>query len=171
MVLACRKRRWTTLTSQPSTGWQPDWSGARAPTSCSLCDRGASSSTTGGRLFSVLWFYFQLVVSAVSQVEQVSRESERLQEETGGGAGGPCAHQRAGGGQGPSQREGPHRSPLSNMSNSQFADFFLDYFVLQMLLLHGQSCGLDVESVENMIRRHEEAEREARVIQERSEVS
>lgn len=39
-----------------------------------------------------------------------------------------------------------------------------------MLLLQGQDCGCDVESVENMIRRHEETEREAGVIQERSKV-
>ncbi|XP_076022140.1 spectrin beta chain, non-erythrocytic 5 [Genypterus blacodes] len=38
----------------------------------------------------------------------------------------------------------------------------------KMLLLQGQDCGSDVESVENLIRRHEETEREARVIQERS---
>ncbi|XP_073682671.1 spectrin beta chain, non-erythrocytic 5 [Garra rufa] len=37
----------------------------------------------------------------------------------------------------------------------------------KMLLLQGQGCGMDVESVENLIRRHEEMEREARVIQER----
>ncbi|KAI2654409.1 Spectrin beta chain, non-erythrocytic 5 [Labeo rohita] len=37
----------------------------------------------------------------------------------------------------------------------------------KMLLLQGQSYGVDVESVENLIRRHEEMEREARVIQER----
>lgn len=43
--------------------------------------------------------------------------------------------------------------------------------VLQMLLLHGQDCGFDVESVEILIRRHQETEREARVIQERSRVS
>ncbi len=40
-----------------------------------------------------------------------------------------------------------------------------------MLLLQGQGCGVDVESVENLIRRHEEMEREARVIQERGTVS
>ncbi|XP_027134554.1 spectrin beta chain, non-erythrocytic 5 [Larimichthys crocea] len=38
----------------------------------------------------------------------------------------------------------------------------------KMLLLQGQDCGFDVDSVENLIRRHEETEREARVIQERS---
>ncbi|XP_029350237.1 spectrin beta chain, non-erythrocytic 5 [Echeneis naucrates] len=38
----------------------------------------------------------------------------------------------------------------------------------KMLLLQGQDCGFDVESVENLIRRHEEMEREAGVIQERS---
>ncbi|AWP15961.1 putative spectrin beta chain non-erythrocytic 5 [Scophthalmus maximus] len=38
----------------------------------------------------------------------------------------------------------------------------------KMLLLQGQGCGSDVESVENLIRRHEETEREAGVIQERS---
>ncbi|KAA0711222.1 Spectrin beta chain, non-erythrocytic 5 [Triplophysa tibetana] len=37
----------------------------------------------------------------------------------------------------------------------------------KMLLLQGKDCGVDVESVENLIRRHEEMEREARVIQER----
>lgn len=42
---------------------------------------------------------------------------------------------------------------------------------LQMLLLQGQDCGSDVDSVENLIRRHEETEREAGVIQERSKVS
>ena len=40
-----------------------------------------------------------------------------------------------------------------------------------MLLLQGQDCGFDVDSVENLIRRHEETEREAGVIQERSKVS
>lgn len=40
-----------------------------------------------------------------------------------------------------------------------------------MLLLQGQDCGVDVDSVENLIRRHEETEREAGVIQERSKVS
>ena len=39
-----------------------------------------------------------------------------------------------------------------------------------MLLLQGQDCGLDVESVENRIKRHEETEREAGVIRERSKV-
>lgn len=43
--------------------------------------------------------------------------------------------------------------------------------VLQMMLLQGQGCGEDVESVENLIRRLEETEREVRVIQERGEVS
>ncbi|KAM7376448.1 hypothetical protein PAMP_006181 [Pampus punctatissimus] len=38
----------------------------------------------------------------------------------------------------------------------------------KMLLLQGQDCGFDVDSVENLIRRHEEMEREAGVIQERS---
>ncbi|XP_034432002.1 spectrin beta chain, non-erythrocytic 1 [Hippoglossus hippoglossus] len=38
----------------------------------------------------------------------------------------------------------------------------------KMLLLQGQDCGLDVESVENRIKRHEETEREAGVIWERS---
>ncbi|CAK6979040.1 spectrin beta chain%2C non-erythrocytic 5 [Scomber scombrus] len=38
----------------------------------------------------------------------------------------------------------------------------------EKLLLQGQDCGLDVESVENLIRRHEETQREAGVIQERS---
>lgn len=37
----------------------------------------------------------------------------------------------------------------------------------KMLLLQGQDCGVDVESVENLICRHKEMEREARVIQER----
>ncbi|XP_020497621.2 spectrin beta chain, non-erythrocytic 5 [Labrus bergylta] len=40
----------------------------------------------------------------------------------------------------------------------------------KMLLLQGQDCGVDVDSVENLIRRHEETEREAGVIQERSKV-
>ncbi|KAM6918067.1 spectrin beta chain, non-erythrocytic 5 [Lycodopsis pacificus] len=40
----------------------------------------------------------------------------------------------------------------------------------KMLLLQGQDCGFDVDSVENLIRRHEETEREAGVIQERSKV-
>lgn len=40
----------------------------------------------------------------------------------------------------------------------------------QMLLLHDQDCGCDVDSVENLIRRHEEIEREAGVIQERAMV-
>ncbi|XP_040917192.1 spectrin beta chain, non-erythrocytic 2 [Toxotes jaculatrix] len=38
----------------------------------------------------------------------------------------------------------------------------------EKMLLQGQDCGFDVESVENLIRRHEETEREAGVIQERS---
>uniref|UniRef100_UPI0037E8FE98 spectrin beta chain, non-erythrocytic 5 n=1 Tax=Semicossyphus pulcher TaxID=241346 RepID=UPI0037E8FE98 len=38
----------------------------------------------------------------------------------------------------------------------------------EKMLLQGQDCGLDVDSVENLIRRHEETEREAGVIQERS---
>ncbi|XP_056249803.1 spectrin beta chain, non-erythrocytic 5 [Seriola aureovittata] len=38
----------------------------------------------------------------------------------------------------------------------------------EKMLLHGQDCGFDVESVENLIRRHEETEREVGVIQERS---
>ncbi|XP_024910886.1 spectrin beta chain, non-erythrocytic 5 isoform X2 [Cynoglossus semilaevis] len=38
----------------------------------------------------------------------------------------------------------------------------------KILLLQGQGFGVDVESVENLIRRHEETEREAGVIQERS---
>uniref|UniRef100_A0A8C9YZ58 Spectrin, beta, non-erythrocytic 5 n=1 Tax=Sander lucioperca TaxID=283035 RepID=A0A8C9YZ58_SANLU len=38
----------------------------------------------------------------------------------------------------------------------------------KMLLLQGQDCGFDVDSVENLIRRHEETEREAGVILERS---
>ncbi|XP_053365454.1 spectrin beta chain, non-erythrocytic 5 isoform X1 [Clarias gariepinus] len=40
----------------------------------------------------------------------------------------------------------------------------------KILLLQGQGYGEDVESVENLIRRHEEMEREVRVIQERSTV-
>ncbi|KAF7704200.1 hypothetical protein HF521_021272 [Silurus meridionalis] len=40
----------------------------------------------------------------------------------------------------------------------------------KMLLLQGHCYGEDVESVENLIRRHEEMEREVRVIQERSTV-
>ncbi|XP_066510159.1 spectrin beta chain, non-erythrocytic 5 [Hoplias malabaricus] len=40
----------------------------------------------------------------------------------------------------------------------------------KMLLLQGQGYGEDVESVENLIRRHEETEREVRVIQERGNV-
>lgn len=40
-----------------------------------------------------------------------------------------------------------------------------------MLLLQGQDYGSDVDSVENLIRRHEETEREAGVIQERSKVT
>ncbi|XP_054470225.1 LOW QUALITY PROTEIN: spectrin beta chain, non-erythrocytic 5 [Anoplopoma fimbria] len=40
----------------------------------------------------------------------------------------------------------------------------------KMLLLQGQDCGSDVDGVENLIRRHEETEREAGVIQERSKV-
>ncbi|XP_030248101.1 spectrin beta chain, non-erythrocytic 5 [Sparus aurata] len=38
----------------------------------------------------------------------------------------------------------------------------------KMMLLQGQDCGFDVDSVENLIRRHEETEREAGVIQERA---
>ncbi|XP_047467733.1 spectrin beta chain, non-erythrocytic 5 [Mugil cephalus] len=38
----------------------------------------------------------------------------------------------------------------------------------KMLLLQDQDCGSDVDSVENLMRRHEETEREAGVIQERS---
>uniref|UniRef100_I3J096 Spectrin, beta, non-erythrocytic 5 n=1 Tax=Oreochromis niloticus TaxID=8128 RepID=I3J096_ORENI len=38
----------------------------------------------------------------------------------------------------------------------------------KMLLLQDQDCGCDVDSVENLIRRHEEIEREAGVIQDRS---
>ncbi|XP_068608001.1 spectrin beta chain, non-erythrocytic 5 [Brachionichthys hirsutus] len=38
----------------------------------------------------------------------------------------------------------------------------------KMLLLQGQDCGFDVDSVENLIRRNEETEREVWVIQERS---
>ncbi|XP_061631327.1 spectrin beta chain, non-erythrocytic 5 isoform X2 [Phyllopteryx taeniolatus] len=40
----------------------------------------------------------------------------------------------------------------------------------KMLPLLDQDCGVDVESVENLIRRHEETERESRVIQERSKI-
>lgn len=39
-----------------------------------------------------------------------------------------------------------------------------------MLLLQDQDCGCDVDSVENLIRRHEEIEREAGVIQDRAKV-
>lgn len=42
---------------------------------------------------------------------------------------------------------------------------------LQMLLLQGHGYGEDVESVENLIRRHEEMEREVRIIQEKNTVS
>ncbi|XP_056867453.1 spectrin beta chain, non-erythrocytic 5 isoform X2 [Takifugu flavidus] len=38
----------------------------------------------------------------------------------------------------------------------------------KMLLIQGQDCGLDLDSVESLIRRHEETEREVIVIQERS---
>ncbi|KAJ8289416.1 hypothetical protein GJAV_G00001060 [Gymnothorax javanicus] len=38
----------------------------------------------------------------------------------------------------------------------------------KMLLMRGLGCGLDLEAVENLIRRHEETEREVRVIQERA---
>lgn len=41
---------------------------------------------------------------------------------------------------------------------------------LQMLLLQSPDCGSDVDSVENLIRRLEEAEREAGIILERSKV-
>uniref|UniRef100_A0A3B4GB01 Spectrin beta chain, non-erythrocytic 5-like n=1 Tax=Pundamilia nyererei TaxID=303518 RepID=A0A3B4GB01_9CICH len=40
----------------------------------------------------------------------------------------------------------------------------------KMLLLQDQDCGCDVDSVENLIRRHEEIEREAGVIQDRAKV-
>lgn len=40
-----------------------------------------------------------------------------------------------------------------------------------MLLIQGQDCGLDLDGVESLIRRHEETEREVIVIQERSKVS
>lgn len=40
-----------------------------------------------------------------------------------------------------------------------------------MLLIQGQDCGLDLDSVESLIRRHEETEREVIVIRERSKVS
>ncbi|KAJ0009205.1 hypothetical protein NQD34_016620 [Periophthalmus magnuspinnatus] len=39
----------------------------------------------------------------------------------------------------------------------------------KMLLVQGQDCGSDVETVENLIRRHEETERETRVITERAQ--
>lgn len=39
-----------------------------------------------------------------------------------------------------------------------------------MLLLQNPDCGSDVDSVENLIRRHEETEREAGIIRERSKV-
>ncbi|KAJ8333342.1 hypothetical protein SKAU_G00422380 [Synaphobranchus kaupii] len=38
----------------------------------------------------------------------------------------------------------------------------------KMLLMRGLGCGQDLEAVENLIRRHEETEREVRVIQERA---
>ncbi|KAI1895008.1 hypothetical protein AGOR_G00101700 [Albula goreensis] len=38
----------------------------------------------------------------------------------------------------------------------------------KMLLMRGPDCGQDLEAVENLIRRHEETEREVRVIQERA---
>lgn len=47
----------------------------------------------------------------------------------------------------------------------------VDLVSSQMLLLQGQDFGFDVDSVENLIRRNEETEREAGVIQERSKVS
>lgn len=40
-----------------------------------------------------------------------------------------------------------------------------------MLLIQAQDCGSDLDSVESLIRRHEETEREVGIIQERSEVS
>lgn len=40
-----------------------------------------------------------------------------------------------------------------------------------MLLIQGHDYGSDLDSVENLIRRHEETEREVSIIQERSEVS
>ncbi|XP_054653046.1 spectrin beta chain, non-erythrocytic 1 isoform X2 [Dunckerocampus dactyliophorus] len=40
----------------------------------------------------------------------------------------------------------------------------------KMMPLLDQDCGVDVESVENLIRRHEETERETKVIEERSKV-
>lgn len=40
-----------------------------------------------------------------------------------------------------------------------------------MLMLQDQDCGSDVDSVENLMRRHEETQREAGIIQERSKVS
>lgn len=40
-----------------------------------------------------------------------------------------------------------------------------------MLLIQGQDCGSDLDSVESLIRRHEELEREVGIIQERSKVS
>lgn len=33
-MFVCRRRRWTTLISPPSTDWQPDWRGGRALRSC-----------------------------------------------------------------------------------------------------------------------------------------
>lgn len=40
-----------------------------------------------------------------------------------------------------------------------------------MLMLQDQDCGSDVDSVENLMRRHEETQREAGITQERSKVS
>lgn len=47
----------------------------------------------------------------------------------------------------------------------------MDPWSWQMLLIQGQDCGSDLDSVESLIRRHEELEREVGIIQERSKVS
>lgn len=47
----------------------------------------------------------------------------------------------------------------------------MDLWSRQMLLIQGQDCGSDLDSVESLIRRHEEMEREVGIIQERSKVS
>lgn len=47
----------------------------------------------------------------------------------------------------------------------------MDLWSRQMLLIQGQDCGSDLDSVESLIRRHEETEREVGIIQERSKVS
>lgn len=67
-----------------------------------LNDRSVSLSTSS--LSAAPSFLHKCVF--VVQVEQVSWQSKQLQEEAGGGAGGACPHQRAGGGSRQSQREG-----------------------------------------------------------------